>query len=243
MRHAFTLIELMIVIAIIAIIAAIAIPNLLESRVTANEAAAGTSLKSGIFPAEVQFQGGGYQDADVDNVGEYGHLVDLTGARATTGVPLGSLKLLQGPLASGPNRTVAPGMLLTGNGYFYQGTTAAGAAAPDGVVMEGNPLAGMPFAAGFQFTQQSPERAFAVACVPQKYSDTGRRVFLIDNSGQLHSPAAFVNLTAWFPGDPSITANSIPTAGSFVTGYANALTVATDLASGVNLTTTPFYSK
>ena len=34
MRQAFTLIELMIVIAIIAIIAAIAIPNLLESRIS-----------------------------------------------------------------------------------------------------------------------------------------------------------------------------------------------------------------
>ncbi len=62
MRTAFTLIELMIVIAIIAIIAAIAIPSLLESRISSNEAAAAASLKSGVFPAEVQFQSGNYVD-------------------------------------------------------------------------------------------------------------------------------------------------------------------------------------
>ena len=43
--RAFTLIELMIVVAIIAIIAAIAIPNLLESRMQANEADAVAALK------------------------------------------------------------------------------------------------------------------------------------------------------------------------------------------------------
>jgi prepilin-type N-terminal cleavage/methylation domain-containing protein len=42
----FTLIELMIVVAIIAIIAAIAIPNLLRSRIAANEAAAIGALRT-----------------------------------------------------------------------------------------------------------------------------------------------------------------------------------------------------
>jgi len=70
-HQAFTLIELMIVIAIIAIIAAIAIPNLLESRITANESAAAASLKSGFHPAQTQFQSGAYSDADGDGRGEY----------------------------------------------------------------------------------------------------------------------------------------------------------------------------
>src|SRR5213076_2732362 len=53
----FTLIELMIVIAIIAIIAAIAIPNLLAARLSANETAAIATLRN-IISAQAQFQQG-----------------------------------------------------------------------------------------------------------------------------------------------------------------------------------------
>lgn len=45
MRQGFTLIELMIVLAIIAIITATAIPNLLDARKAANESSAAASLK------------------------------------------------------------------------------------------------------------------------------------------------------------------------------------------------------
>lgn len=42
----FTLVEIMIVVAIIALLAAIAIPNLLRARITANDAAAQATLKT-----------------------------------------------------------------------------------------------------------------------------------------------------------------------------------------------------
>ena len=45
-QHGFSMIELLIVVAIILIIAAIAIPNLLRSKIAANEAAAASALKS-----------------------------------------------------------------------------------------------------------------------------------------------------------------------------------------------------
>ncbi len=53
-QHGFSLIELLIVVAIILVIAAIAIPNLLRSRMAANEASAVGSLRA-INNAEVTY--------------------------------------------------------------------------------------------------------------------------------------------------------------------------------------------
>ena len=68
----FTLIELMIVVAIIAIIAAIAIPNLLRSRIAANEAAAVGALRT-LSSAQENYRNN-------SGTGEYGILADLSGA-------------------------------------------------------------------------------------------------------------------------------------------------------------------
>jgi len=74
-----------------AIIAAIAIPNLLESRITANESAAASGLKSGIHPAEVQFQAGAYADGDQDGRGESGFLAEMAGGENPSKVKLSLL--------------------------------------------------------------------------------------------------------------------------------------------------------
>ncbi len=68
----FTLIELMIVVAIIAIIAAIAIPNLLRSRIAANEAAAIGSLRT-LSSAQENYRNN-------SGTGTYGTLAQLTAA-------------------------------------------------------------------------------------------------------------------------------------------------------------------
>ena len=72
----FTLIELMIVIAIIAIIASIAIPNLLSARLSANESAAIATLRN-IVSSQAQVQSQGAIDVDVDGIGEHGWFGEL----------------------------------------------------------------------------------------------------------------------------------------------------------------------
>ncbi len=75
-KKGFTLIELMIVIAIIAIIAAIAIPNLIEARKHGNEAAAIGALKT-LGTAQTLFR---EADKDGDVTLDYGTLGDLASA-------------------------------------------------------------------------------------------------------------------------------------------------------------------
>lgn len=111
----FSLIELLIVVAIILIIAAIAIPNLLRSRIAANQASAVGSIRT-LNTAEITY-------ASTYNSGYSTSLADLappaTGASPTSTAAGLIDSVLAGGSKSGYSFTYAPGTAVGGRIETY----------------------------------------------------------------------------------------------------------------------------
>ena len=111
-QKGFSLIELLIVVAIILIIAAIAIPNLLRARIAANESSAVASVRT-VNTAMISY------NSSYPTVGFAANLTALTGTCTSTTVPTSaSACLIDTTLAGGTKSGYTFGA--TGNSSGYQ---------------------------------------------------------------------------------------------------------------------------
>ena len=189
----FTLIELMIVVAIIAIIAAIAIPKLMSARISANENAAVSTLRS-IASAQHQLESACAIDTDADGGGEFGFFGELAGMDpmriyddSIPGAALGGADDVLAPpiLPTGFGDVVAdtPGDGITERqGYYFKMylplATASGVTPAVGEAGTGGGGATLP-------DSDNSEILWACYAWPVDAEKTGNRVFFINQEGDL----------------------------------------------------------
>jgi len=176
----FTLIELMIVVAIIAIIASIAIPNLLSARLNANESAAIATLKN-ISSSQSQCQASGVIDANNNGAGEFGFFGELSGAQTVRNDNAGgtsATERITPPVLSSAFGNVA-GSQVVRSGYIFQMYLPG---------MGGTEFQNENATGGGGGQAIDPARAEVLWCCyawPSSYGNSGKRAFFVNQSGDV----------------------------------------------------------
>jgi prepilin-type N-terminal cleavage/methylation domain-containing protein len=184
----FTLIELMIVIAIIAIIAAIAIPGLLRARIASNEGAASASLKS-LVSAEASFWKSAsvnqaMEDELPNGTGEYGVFNELSGGSALRGTADDDTKpALKVTDMSAAFNIPATQSIANKSGYnfkiFLPNDTAV---LTDGVTAVTAAIA----IAGSNEAINAQENRWICYSWPSAWKSSGVRAFVVSESGEVY---------------------------------------------------------
>ena len=189
----FTLIELMIVVAIIAVVASIAIPKLMSARISANENAAIATLRS-IASAQAQIQSASAVDTDADGGGEYAYFGELSGRAplriydpAVPGQNLGADVLDPAilPTAFGEIQDDGNDGVVERSGYYFKMFLPDAGAAPIAGVPEDNTANVGGATAGTFPGADNCEILWCCYAWPVESGSTGNRAFFINQEGDL----------------------------------------------------------
>lgn len=206
-QNGFTIIELLIAIAVISIVASIAVPNYFASRLSANEAAVIATMRQ-ISASQLIFRSTNVLDLDGNAQSEFGYLGEMSGIQPLRGT---SSKMLP-PILNPAFGFITDHGSTTRNGYLFR------------LYLPNSAGEGLPELPANLNDIDPSNSALYYTCIawPSAYGRTGQRSFFVCQTGDI-----LTTIDQRYSGELSA-----PTCNAAMRGVASGVITTHELAGG-----------